>query len=72
MIDPAFDGHPVLEFARMDAEMRLDDLSRKIALVLELRASRVESVAKLEPTREALGAPTGLSVQRVPSLAQKS
>lgn len=40
MIDPAFDGHPTRSFADMNAEERLDDLSRKIALVLELRKSR--------------------------------
>ena len=40
MIDRAFDGHPVRDFADMTAEERLDDLSRKIALVLELRQSR--------------------------------
>ncbi len=45
MIDHAFDGHPARNFADMNAEERLDDLSRKIALVLELRKSR----AKLEP-----------------------
>jgi hypothetical protein len=42
MIDPAFDGHPTRAFADMSAEERLDDLSNKIALVLELRKSRVE------------------------------
>ena len=40
MIDPAFDGHPARKFETMTAEERLDDLSRKIALVLELRKSR--------------------------------
>ena len=40
MIDPAFDGHPARDFASMSAEERLDDLSRKVALVLELRKSR--------------------------------
>lgn len=46
MIDHAFDGHPTRQFADMDAQERLDDLSRKIALVLELRKSRVESQEK--------------------------
>jgi hypothetical protein len=46
-IDLAFDGHPVRNFAEMDAQERLDDLSRKIALVLELRKSRVESQEKI-------------------------
>lgn len=45
-IDLAFDGHPVRNFADMSAEERLDDLSRKITLVLELRKSRVESQEK--------------------------
>ncbi|MEN9353950.1 MAG: hypothetical protein RL318_1275 [Fibrobacterota bacterium] len=40
MTDPAFDGHQTRDFEKMTAEERLDDLSRKIALVLELRKSR--------------------------------
>lgn len=44
--DLAFDGHPTRNFAEMTAEERLDDLSRKIALVLELWESRVESEEK--------------------------
>jgi len=40
VIDPAFDGHPIRDFATMTPEERLDDLSRKIALVHELRRSR--------------------------------
>lgn len=51
-IDRAFDGHPTRGFADMNAEERLDDLSRKIALVLELRNSRVESEAKDSSKRE--------------------
>ena len=47
MIDPAFDGHQARDFAGMTAEERLDDLSRKIALVLELRRSRVLDDAAL-------------------------
>jgi hypothetical protein len=41
VIDPAFDGHQSRDFESMTADERLDDLSRKIALVLELRHSRV-------------------------------
>lgn len=44
MIDLDFDGHPSLEFSEMDAEERLDDLSRKISLVLELRRCAAELV----------------------------
>ena len=33
MIDPAFDGHQARNFATMTPRERLDDLSRKIALV---------------------------------------
>lgn len=44
--DHAFDGHPTRDFAEMNAEERLDDLSRKIALVLELRKSRAISDTK--------------------------
>lgn len=43
-IDPSFDGHPERDFQRMTAEERLDDLSRKIALVLELRSSGAGSL----------------------------
>lgn len=42
-IDPLFDGHPVRDFATMTAEERLEDLSAKIALVLELRRARQEA-----------------------------
>ncbi|MEN9308393.1 MAG: hypothetical protein RL173_2325 [Fibrobacterota bacterium] len=45
MIDGAFDGHLTRNFADMTAEERLDDLSRKIALVLELRKSRLGQIA---------------------------
>lgn len=44
MIEGAFDGHPMRNFADMTAEERLDDLSRKIALVLELSKSRLGQV----------------------------
>jgi hypothetical protein len=47
--DPDFDGHPSRDFAAMTAEERLDDLSRKIALVLELRRGRERSAADREP-----------------------
>jgi hypothetical protein len=53
MIDPAFDGHPARDFASMSPDERLDDLSRKIALVLELRLSRTAS-EKQAPRRLAL------------------
>lgn len=36
-IDADFDGHSERDFKTMTAEERLDDLSRKIALMLELR-----------------------------------
>jgi hypothetical protein len=41
--DPLFDGHPARDFATMTAEERLEDLSAKIALVLELRQARQEA-----------------------------
>jgi len=44
VIDRQFDGHPSRDFASMSAEERLDDLSRKIALVLELRKSRLGQI----------------------------
>lgn len=44
--DQAFDGHPTRYFADMDPQERLDDLSRKVALVMELRKFRVESQEK--------------------------
>lgn len=40
MIHPDFDGHEARAFAAMTAEERLEDLSAKIALVLELRRAR--------------------------------
>lgn len=48
--DHAFDGHPTRSFADMNAEERLDDLSRKIALVWELRKSRAISDTKSPAT----------------------
>jgi hypothetical protein len=52
---PAFDGHPVRDFASMTPEERLDDLSRKIALVHELRRSRIAPETD-EPSPEAKAA----------------
>jgi hypothetical protein len=52
MIDHAFDGHPTRDFADMSAEERLDDLSHKIALILELRKSRTVPQAKVNSKRE--------------------
>ena len=49
MIDPAFDGHQARDFASMTPEERLDDLSRKIALVHELRRSRIETESEATP-----------------------
>lgn len=43
MTDPDFDGHPAKAFEAMDSEERVDDLSRKIALVLELRSCTGDS-----------------------------
>lgn len=40
MIHPDFDGHVSRPFATMTPDERLDDLSAKIALVLELRKVR--------------------------------
>lgn len=40
MIHPDFDGHAARPFALMTPEERLDDLSAKAALVLELRKAR--------------------------------
>lgn len=47
-INPLFDGHPVRDFATMTADERIEDLSAKIALVLELRRARREATG-LEP-----------------------
>lgn len=51
MTDPAFDGHQARDFTAMTPDERLDDLSRKIALVLELRRSR----ASLETAESSTG-----------------
>lgn len=53
-LDPAFDGHQARDFASMTPEERLEDLSRKIALVHELRRSRIatESQAASPSTME--------------------
>jgi len=45
VVHPDFDGHPARDFASMTAEERLDDLSRKIALVLELRKARLGQIS---------------------------
>lgn len=61
-IDPAFDGHSERHFSEMTAEERLDDLSRKIALMLELRKSVAASnrnphSQRLDTPREGYGQP---------------
>lgn len=48
-LDPAFDGHQARDFASMTPEERLDDLSRKIALVHELRRSRIATESQAAP-----------------------
>jgi len=54
VIHPDFDGHQARDFATMTADERLDDLSAKIALVLELRQARetMEGPATTSPDRD--------------------
>lgn len=51
-----FDGHPTRDFRLMTPDERMDKLSREVALILELRASRSDLLA-CEPFGEHLRTP---------------